>query len=74
MPAGGQPQFGSGRVRCGVDDSGRLRLTVRMSESEQYSSNTRPGEPLRSWLESTPVVKHDAMSVVTFADARDALS
>ena len=38
------------------------------------SPNSRPGEPLRSWHETTPVVDHDAMSVVTFANARDALA
>ncbi len=37
------------------------------------SPNHRPGEPLRSWLESTPVRAHDARSVLRFAAAEDSL-
>lgn len=33
------------------------------------SPNHRPGEPLRSWLESTPVREHDARSVLRFSAA-----
>jgi len=37
------------------------------------SPNHRPGEPLRSWLESTPVREHDARSVLRFSAAEDSL-
>jgi hypothetical protein len=38
------------------------------------SPNYRPGEPLRSWLVPTPVVKVDAMAVVGTSRSRDALA
>jgi len=37
------------------------------------SSNHRPGEPLRSWLDVTAVVTSDALANIHFAHAGDAL-
>lgn len=46
-----------------------------MAESYwRESPNTRPGEPLRSWLVPTEVVHVDAIAVVSVAGARDALA
>ncbi|GAA4772521.1 hypothetical protein [Microbacterium gilvum] len=45
-----------------------------MADSEWIeSSNDRPGEPLRSWLGATPVVKVDALATVGISRSRDAL-
>ncbi|WP_163618465.1 hypothetical protein [Microbacterium sp. B35-30] len=45
-----------------------------MTEIQMSASpNTRPGEPHRSWLAPTRVVEHDALAVVSFSGARDAL-
>jgi hypothetical protein len=37
------------------------------------SSNTRPGEPLRSWTDPTDVVEVDAMASIQFAKAEAAV-
>lgn len=37
------------------------------------SSNTRPGEPLRSWTDQTEVLQADAIFTVRMAKAHDAL-
>jgi hypothetical protein len=52
----------------------RMRLSAQVTAIElSESPNTRPGEPHRSWLAPTRVVDHDALAVVSFSGARDAL-
>jgi hypothetical protein len=42
-------------------------------EPVRESSNYRPGEPLRRWVDNTPVVEHDLNLILKHARAREAV-